>query len=374
MKLNLNPAPGPETAAVFVLTAANVALAQAFAAWMSPGGGTSPWAVLAAAAGLAAVMAGFVWPRLRYAAGLPRRQPLLGWSGSREVVIEGAEAINASAERLAASANEIVFAAQLQSAVTDGVKSMIDQVSGSVGQVTALAHELKSQSAQAQQTAVHGVELVNGVTAQMTDIAQAMNRASSCMDALSGRARGISDVASTITRIANQINLLSLNAAVEAARAGSEGRGFAVVAQEVKRLSQETAAATGQISQTIREIQADAVESSRSVLQTLPLVAAGVGMARQAETALGEIRSGADHLMEQGTGLSGVVDLQSQLIQDMVGGVQQILEMSSQTNGVAERSLDTSTAMSAIAARLVRAVQGSAEAAPDQPAPELAIQ
>ncbi|MEY4750097.1 MAG: hypothetical protein RIQ60_2311 [Pseudomonadota bacterium] len=293
---------------------------------------------------------------LRWRLGLALDQDLLRTSALDARVRHGAESVNASSEKLAAAANEILFAGQMQTMATDGIKELITQVSHSVAQVTGVAGDVQTQTRSAQGLSSQGGELVDGVAAKMGEIAQVMAQASARIDALSRQAHNIGQVADAITRITSQTNLLALNAAVEAARAGVHGRGFAVVAAEVKQLAQQTAEATQAITTTIRSIQDDVKQSAQDIRLAVPLVSSGVGMVQQAAQALHEIRSGSDSLLDRSAALSSEISQQGQLIQDMVSGVAQILDMTGQTSQVAERALQTSVSLSATAAELVAAV------------------
>ncbi|MBK6851805.1 MAG: hypothetical protein IPG93_09365 [Burkholderiales bacterium] len=269
----------------------------------------------------------------------------------------GAEQVNTGSEKLAAAANEISFAAQMQTMATDNIKEQIAQVSSSVAQVTTVAQDVQAQSRAAQGWSSQGGELVDGVARKMADISNVMAQASTRIDTLSAQARNIGDVAGAITRITSQTNLLALNAAVEAARAGEHGRGFAIVAQEVKLLAGQTAQATHDIVQTIRTIQNDVRETSNEIRLAVPMVAAGVSLIEQAAQALRDLRGSSDGLFDKSASLAGEIDQQGQLIEDMLGGIGQILEMTGQTQQVAERALDTSAGLSATAAQLVEAIQ-----------------
>ncbi|MFM2067975.1 MAG: hypothetical protein RLZZ584_2884 [Pseudomonadota bacterium] len=328
-------------------------------AWRAAAGGSTPatgvgWLLGAALLALPPWVCTLLV--LRWRAGLAPGLPLLRAVALNERVRLGADAVNANSEKLAAAANEILFAGQMQTMATDGIKGLIDQVSHSVAQVTGVADDVQSQSRTTQGLSSQGGTLVDGVAARMADIAAVMAQASARIDALSLQARNIGQVADTITRIASQTNLLALNAAVEAARAGQHGRGFAVVAQEVKLLAQQTADATRDIVTTIRTIQTDVAQSAHEIQLAVPLVGAGVGMVQQAAQALHEIRAGADGLLERSATLAGEIGNQGQLIQDMVSGVARILEMTGQTSQVAERALQTSASLSATAAELVESV------------------
>ena len=268
-----------------------------------------------------------------------------------------ADSVNSNSEKLAAAANEILFAGQMQEFATSGIRNLIDQVSSSVAQVTSVAVDVEQKSLESQSLSGQGSVLVDNIVSKMTDISSAMSKASTRINALSMHARSIGDIATTITRIASQTNLLALNAAVEAARAGEQGRGFAVVAQEVKMLANQTATATQDISNTIKVIQLDVAESAKEVQCAIPLVSTGVKLVQEAASMLLSIQTGSNGILDKSATLSGEISQQGQLIQEMIGSIGQILEMTAQTNKIAERALETSVALSGAAADITQAIQ-----------------
>ena len=326
---------------------------------MAPAGSAwATWALpLGAGLGIAVVALGLQLLLLQRVLGVPMGPRLFHRRSADQQVLDVAQSVNARSERLAAAANEIVFSAQMQTMATDGVKDLIGQVSGSVTQVTGAAQQVQDQSRLAQSLSGEGGELVDGAVARMAQIAEAMNLASGRIEALSRHAKSIGEVASTITRITSQTHLLSLNAAVEAARAGEHGRGFAVVAQEVRTLATQTAASAKDIAVSIGLIQSDVKDSAQSIGAALPLVASGVEMVQAAAQALHRIRSSSDGLLDTSATLTDEITRQTQLIDEMVSGMGQILELTGQTNQVAEQTLQTSAALSASAAELAQVAQ-----------------
>ncbi|MDE2369346.1 MAG: hypothetical protein KGN16_10255 [Burkholderiales bacterium] len=317
------------------------------------GGGAGLFAMAGLDLGISAVIATIQLLSLRRLLEVPSGRSVFH-RACLEIQVKGAaETVSSNSEKLAAAANEIAFSAQMQTLATGSVNDLISQVSNSVGHVTDVATKVQAQARDAQDLSGRGGTLVEGFKTKVDEIASAMTVASQRMDTLSRHANGIGEIASTITRITSQTNLLSLNAAVEAARAGEHGRGFAVVAQEVKRLAGETAAAAKDIGSSIVLIQSEVQGSSQSINAALPLIADGVEMVRQAAASLRAIRQGSDGLLVTSDELGGEINQQNQLIQDMVGSIGQILELTGQTNQIAERALETSVTLSATAGALM---------------------
>ncbi|NTV11997.1 MAG: methyl-accepting chemotaxis protein [Zoogloea sp.] len=180
------------------------------------------------------------------------------------------------------------LASHIGSQIQD-IASSMEQLMHSVGNIAERTGETKSRSDSMFASAEQGREVVTSLVGEMHRVAETVRNAGQIVQKLSEQSSRIGVVVGVIKEIADQTNLLALNAAIEAARAGEAGRGFAVVADEVRKLSERTAQATGEIGNTVRSIQTDIRSMVDSMDSGRSSVANGEHEAQAASTALDSI-------------------------------------------------------------------------------------
>ena len=172
-----------------------------------------------------------------------------------------------------------------------------------------------------------GVRIVQGSSLLMENIAQRVNASSRTVEGLGQRSDQIGAIVNTIEDIADQTNLLALNAAIEAARAGEQGRGFAVVADEVRALAERTTKATKEISVMIRSIQAETQSAVASMSEGVEEVKRGTAETARSGEALEEILNKINELNEQVGQIATAAEEQTATTREITSNIQMITEV-----------------------------------------------
>ncbi|WP_051278832.1 methyl-accepting chemotaxis protein [Chitinilyticum aquatile] len=244
-----------------------------------------------------------------------------------ESIQRGADQLRQATGSLAHQMEAINHASRQSSDATQSSAAAIEEMSVSIDHISQGARETEQNSSRSTQLANEGEGLVNKAAQEVQLVAEQISNASGLIGGLVERSREIDGIASVIKDIADQTNLLALNAAIEAARAGEQGRGFAVVADEVRKLAERTTQATGQITSMIQAVQTDTLSVVASMEQATPQVARGVDMADRAATMLREISSGASETLHKIREVATATSEQSQASSSLAVNVERITHM-----------------------------------------------
>ena len=239
----------------------------------------------------------------------------------------GATTLNGAAESLTGQMTQINNAAQQSADATSSTAAAIEQMAVSVAHISDNAKESELKSQRSATLAATGESHARQVAEELNHVALQVGDASTRIEGLVERTREIGGIANVIKEIADQTNLLALNAAIEAARAGEQGRGFAVVADEVRKLADRTSQATGQITGMIQAIQDDTTAVVGSMHAVTPQVTKGVETANNAATTLREINAEANATLENFREVANSTSEQSTASDSVAGSVEKIAQM-----------------------------------------------
>ncbi|MFC7803656.1 methyl-accepting chemotaxis protein TlpC [Bacillus subtilis] len=235
------------------------------------------------------------------------QQSALQLASASQQLSAGAEETNQASEKITEAVQQIANGAQDQITRIENSESSLKQASADIRDISANTAAIADKGQLAQSKADIGQKEIANVQAQMDAIHQSIQKSGEIIHQLDGRSKQIEQILSVITQIADQTNLLALNAAIEAARAGEQGKGFAVVADEVRKLAEESQQSAGQISKLIIEIQKDMNRSARSVEYVKTEAAEGVTMIQRTRDAFKEIAAATSEISAEISDLSASV-------------------------------------------------------------------
>jgi methyl-accepting chemotaxis protein len=279
--------------------------------------------------------------------------------GMRLQLAEAIAAIRGTADELVASARDLAGAAADVSGISNkqseeaaAMAAGVEQMMVSIQQVADYSSEARQMSALAEQTSSQGARVIAATVSGMSGIAQTVRSASDSVISLGAKSQEISTIVQAIKEIAEQTNLLALNAAIEAARAGEQGRGFAVVADEVRKLAERTRKSTGEIAEMIEGVQGQTQSAVAAMQQGVAQVESGVGMALQAGSSMEGIRNSALQVAEAVEGISASLAEQSAASGDISRNVETIAIQAENNSDQAGRTSVAATQLERLAQSL----------------------
>lgn len=285
-------------------------------------------------------------------------------SGSLENVVATSEELTASsdqtqqsAEQVSLAIQQVAFGSAEQVDITNDTTKIAGEIFTGMEQISNNIQAVTNTSIEASKRAGKGNEVVYLAVEQMNNIKDKVATSTQAVAILGDKSKEIGSIVSVITSIAGQTNLLALNAAIEAARAGEQGRGFAVVADEVRKLAEQSASAAGNISNLINEIQKEIVNAVGAMDNGTIAVQDGISMVNQAGKSFGEILEDINYIASQMQDVSAVTEEISAGTHNMLGAIENVAKISTESSGNAENVVAASEEQTALMKEVANAAE-----------------
>ena len=276
------------------------------------------------------------------------------------------EKTNALVSQVISAANQVVLSSDQSGASSEDTRDGVNQqnmelelVATAMNEMSATVHEVANNAAStaeatrnADKEANNGRAVVNQTIQSINTLSSEMQQASSVIKQLEEDTKSIGTVLDVIRGIAEQTNLLALNAAIEAARAGEQGRGFAVVADEVRTLASRTQESAQEIETMIEQLQAGAGRAVKVMDEGMEQTEKTVTQAAEAGATLQSITEAVDHITQMNEQIASAAEEQSSVAEEINRNVVNVRDIAENTVSNANQTAQSSTALKNVAAQL----------------------
>ena len=271
-------------------------------------------------------------------------------------ILDNAEHVSSAANQLLSAAEEVADRSQRQSDAASSMAASVEEMAVSIDQVRENATEAHSISENSASVSEEGAAVIHSAASEMRQISEAVQASSEIVEDLGRQSDQITSIVNTIREIADQTNLLALNAAIEAARAGEQGRGFAVVADEVRKLAERTSLSTTEIATMVTRIQQGTRGAVASMQAGVAKVGSGVELASQAGESINSIRDGAQRVSQVVNSISDSISEQSHASNDIAHKIETIAQMSEESAAAVRHTADAARRLHQLSGELHAAV------------------
>jgi methyl-accepting chemotaxis protein len=271
-------------------------------------------------------------------------------------VRDAAAQVTDASVTLAGSSHTVAQGSHQQSNAAMNMAAAVEEMTASFSTIAENAGRAEQSSVESGELSQESSRIVYGTVGEMQHIATSVHDSAQIIEELGRDAERISAIAGAIREIADQTNLLALNAAIEAARAGEQGRGFAVVADEVRKLAERTSQQTGEITNMISSIQGSSGKAVASMKAGVARVAEGVLLSQQAGDSISRVQEGSSQLLTMVNEISVALREQSVASQEIAKNVEHIAHMSESNSAAVDSVAKTAKTLKSMAEELQRDV------------------
>lgn len=278
------------------------------------------------------------------------------WKQVVSEVQTSADNLASASTQINMTADQMLSGANAQSQMATQVATASHEMSASIVNIARNATHISTSVTETSAVARDGKTVVDKAVHEVREIAATVNESSQVMRTLGDQSRQIGDIISVINDIADQTNLLALNAAIEAARAGEQGRGFAVVADEVRKLAERTSSATAEIGVMIKNMQQGVQLAIGSMQKATTCVEGGVALSQEAGNALDQIVACIENLDVLGQQIASATTQMEAASEDIGRDIESIATVTKQASLGSEEAAESSARLTSLSVSLQQVV------------------